>query len=178
ASVLLPAALLLAALGFAVLTQLREAPGVTPVVVGMVLFSLGLSPVFTLSTDLVVSSAPPERAGAAAALSETSSELGAALGVGVLGSIGGLVYRTLLAPHLPSTLSSTAALAARSTLGGALNVAATLPGAERASLIRASRVAFTSGLEVTAGIAAGIALVLALGSALMLRKRAVTSHGE
>ena len=38
-------------------------------------------------TDLIVGSAPPERAGAAAAISETSSEFGGALGIAVLGSV-------------------------------------------------------------------------------------------
>lgn len=85
---------------------------------------MGLAPVFTLSTDLIVGSAPAERAGAAAALSEVGSELGGALGVAMLGSVGGLVYRTALSGHVPRTLSSDAAAAVQSTLGGALNIAA------------------------------------------------------
>src|SRR5207253_8309599 len=56
--------------------------------IGSVIYSLGLSPVVILATDLIVGSAPVERAGAASAISETSSELGGALGIAVLGSIG------------------------------------------------------------------------------------------
>ena len=55
---------------------------------------MGIAPVFTLATDLVVRSAPPEQAGAAASLSETSSELGRALGIAILGSIGALMAFT------------------------------------------------------------------------------------
>jgi DHA2 family multidrug resistance protein-like MFS transporter len=50
-------------------------------------------PVAALTTDMVVGSAPPERAGAAAGISETSFELGAALGIAVLGSLVTTVYQ-------------------------------------------------------------------------------------
>jgi DHA2 family multidrug resistance protein-like MFS transporter len=71
-------------------------------------FALGLSPVASLATDLTVGSAPPERAGAASGLSETSAELGGALGVAVLGSIGTVVYRSML----PEALQATAVVSA------------------------------------------------------------------
>ena len=48
---------------------------------------------FTLTTDLIVGAAPPERAGAASAISETGVEFGGALGIALLGSIGTAVYR-------------------------------------------------------------------------------------
>ena len=56
-------------------------------VFGMVVLCLGLTPVVILATDFIVSAAPPERAGSAAALSETSAELGGAMGIAVIGSI-------------------------------------------------------------------------------------------
>ena len=55
---------------------------------GVVVLSLGLAPLFTLAADLAVGSAPPERAGAASGISETSSELGGALGLAILGTVG------------------------------------------------------------------------------------------
>jgi DHA2 family multidrug resistance protein-like MFS transporter len=42
---------------------------------------------FTVTADVILSSVPPARAGAASAVSETAYELGAALGIAVLGSI-------------------------------------------------------------------------------------------
>ena len=50
-------------------------------VVASVVISLGLAPVFGLTTELIVGSAPPERAGAASGISETGAELGGALGI-------------------------------------------------------------------------------------------------
>ncbi len=84
--------LALAALGYAILTQVGEGSGLALLVTGMVLQSLGLAPVFTLTNDLIVGAVPPERAGAASAISETSSELGGALGIAVLGSIATALY--------------------------------------------------------------------------------------
>ena len=55
--------------------------------------ALGLSPVITLGTDLIVGAAPPERAGSASAISETGAELGGALGIAILGSIANSAYR-------------------------------------------------------------------------------------
>jgi MFS transporter, DHA2 family, multidrug resistance protein len=56
--------------------------------------AVGAAQVITLGTDLVVGAAPAERAGAASAISETGLELGGALGIALLGSIGTAVYRS------------------------------------------------------------------------------------
>ena len=58
------------------------------IVAASIVIDLGLAPVVTLATELIVGSAPPEQAGAATGVSETSGELGGALGIAVLGSIG------------------------------------------------------------------------------------------
>src|SRR6266542_1181471 len=120
------ASLALAALGLVVLTRVGGSHGLAVVVIGSVVIALGLAPVLTLTTDLIVGSAPPERAGAASGISETAVELGGALGISVLGSLGVAIYRGDLA-HLPAGLSADATATARDTLGGAVKVAALLP---------------------------------------------------
>ncbi|MDQ2690235.1 MAG: MFS transporter, partial [Chloroflexota bacterium] len=77
-----------AAVGLAALTQVGGSIDLALIVVASVVISLGLSPVFIATTELIVGSAPPERAGAASGISETGSELGGALGIAILGSIG------------------------------------------------------------------------------------------
>lgn len=62
------------------------------VVLGGIVFGVGLAPVYALSTDLIVSAARPEQAGTAGAVGETSAELGGALGIALLGSLGVAVY--------------------------------------------------------------------------------------
>src|SRR5262249_44137457 len=83
----------LAGCGFALLTQVGAGPALATVVAGAVVFALGLAPVYTLAADLIVGAAPAERAGAAAGISETSSEFGGALGIATLGAAGAAVYR-------------------------------------------------------------------------------------
>ena len=94
--------LALAAVGFGLLTQLDGAADLAVLVTGSVVFSLGLAPVFTLAADLVVGAAPPERAGAASGISETSSEFGGALGIAVLGSVATAIYRSQVTDAVPA----------------------------------------------------------------------------
>ena len=106
--------LAMAAVGLAVLTQVGGSHDADLAILAgaSLVVSLGLAPVFTATTDLIVSSAPPERAGAASGISETGSELGGALGIAILGSIGVAVYRGALADTLPADLPAQAAAAA------------------------------------------------------------------
>eukprot|EP01034_Spumella_vulgaris_P038689 gene38690-47785_t len=119
-------------MGF-VLLGLVGTSGLAMLVLGSVVFSVGLTPVVALTTDLVVSSAPPERAGSASSLSETSSELGGALGIAVLGTIAAAVYRAAMANAIPGGASQAVGDAARGTIGGAMAMAQQLPGAAGAA---------------------------------------------
>ncbi|HSA89157.1 MAG TPA: MFS transporter [Burkholderiales bacterium] len=108
--------LALAALGFLLITQAGRVDGPGLVVAGMVLQAIGLAPVFTLTNDLIMSAAPPERAGAASGISETSSELGGALGIALLGSLATAVYGAALdRATITHTLELTAAVCAALT---------------------------------------------------------------
>jgi DHA2 family multidrug resistance protein-like MFS transporter len=158
---LMAAGLALAAVGFGLLTQVAGATGPLLLVSAMVIYSLGLAPAFTLSNDIILGAAPPERAGAAAGISETSSELGGALGIAVLGSIGTAVYRGLLTRGWPTGLSPDTREAAAATLGGAMAAAQGLPEALGVPLLEAARQAFTRSMELAAAINAVLALVAA-----------------
>jgi DHA2 family multidrug resistance protein-like MFS transporter len=141
-----------------------------------VVISLGLAPVITLATELIVGSAPPEQAGAATGMSETGGELGGALGIAILGSIGTAVYRTEVADMLPSGVPAAAADAARDTLGGALEIAETLPDAVRTALVAAAQTAFVDALHLVAAVAAAGAVVTAIVAAVALRGVAARSE--
>lgn len=162
--------LVFAAIGFAVLTQAGGPNGLTALVTGYVLFSLGLAPVFTLATDLIVSAAPPERAGAASGIAETSSELGGALGIAILGSVVTALYRSAMAGAIPADVPHQAASAARDTLGGALAAAQQLPGGTGAALLDAARAAFGQAFETAVVICAAVALAAAMLAMVLLRR--------
>ena len=163
------AGLLLAAVGFAIFTQLDRSSSVVLVVVGSVLFSLGFAPMFTLTNDLIIGSAPPERAGAASGISETSAEFGGALGIAVFGSIGVALYRRAMASAVPEGVPTEAADAARDTLGGALAAAAQLPADAGAQLTALASDAFLQGMQLVAAISVVGSVGLAIFVALALR---------
>jgi DHA2 family multidrug resistance protein-like MFS transporter len=169
AAYVIGAGLALSAIGLAILTQVGGTNGLVAVVLGSIIISLGLAPVFSLTTDLIVGSAPPERAGAASGISETASELGGALGISVLGSIGVALYRGHIADSLPAGVPANATLVARDTLGGAVAVAGQLPAQLGAAVLDVARDAFVHGMQVATTISAVIAVGVAVLAVAMLR---------
>jgi len=163
------AGLALAAVGLGLFTQLHGGAGLGILVTGSVVFSLALAPVDTLAADLVVGAAPPERAGAASALSETGAEFGGALGIAILGVIGTRIYRGQLTGALLAGLPPRIAAAARDTLGGAVAAAGRLPGQPGQVLVGAARQAFTQGMRVAFAITAVAVLGAAVLAAIQLR---------
>jgi DHA2 family multidrug resistance protein-like MFS transporter len=160
-----------AVIGFLLLTRVGTESGLVLLITGSVGYSLGLAPVFTLTTDMIVGAAPPERAGAASALSETGSELGGALGIAVLGSIGTAAYRSAMLHGVPVDVSRAAGDVARGTLGGAISVARQLPYRDGMELVDAAQAAFSLSLELAAGVCAAVTASMAV--VIMLKRRKV-----
>jgi MFS transporter, DHA2 family, multidrug resistance protein len=170
----------LSAVGLGVLTQVGGSPDADLAILAIASLgvSLGLAPVFTATTDLIVSSAPPERAGAASGISETGAELGGALGIAILGSIGVAVYRSQLADTLPAGLPSQAATIARDTLGGAVGVATGLPEPIGTALQTAARQAFTQGMQLSVTLSAAVAAAIAVLATVLLRAVPATAQAQ
>jgi len=166
---LMAGGLVLSSIGFAMFTTVGRGTSFAWFATGTVIFCLGMSPVFTLCTDLIIGTAPPERAGAASALSETSAELGGALGIALFGSIGVAMYRTAMASRIAPSLTGHDAEAARATLGGAVAAAGQLPPDQAQLLIDAGRGAFITALQVCATISMAGSLALAVFVAVSLR---------
>ncbi|MEU0691543.1 MFS transporter [Streptomyces uncialis] len=173
-STVITGGMVLASAGF-VLLALTGVDDLPTLIVGYLLVALGLSPMITLCTDLVISTAPARRAGAASALSESSGELGVALGVAVLGSLGTAVYRARIDGELPDGLPAAAADSVRDTLGGAGRIAADLPADLADALLTAARGALTLGLNLTSATAAAVALATAVWAGVRLRHVPSTS---
>ncbi|WP_067813204.1 MFS transporter [Nocardia inohanensis] len=157
-----------AAIGLALLTGLSVHGTPTLAIAASLLVALGMAPVFGITTELVVGSAPPEQAGAASGLSETGAELGGALGISILGSISIAIYRSDLNDTLPHGLPGAESI--RDTLGSAVETAGTLPGPLGSAVLQAARAAFMHGVHITAGIAAAAALVIAVLAVAKLRQ--------
>ncbi|MFI9355690.1 MFS transporter [Streptomyces lydicus] len=167
----------IAAGGFVWLSWLEPGSALWYVLVASSVYASGLVMVMSLGNELAIGVAPPERAGSASALLESGTELGGALGMAILGSIGSAVYRGHVDDALPAGLPSGAADAARETLAGAAAVAGELPGRAGEALLATARTAFTDGLQTAVLVAAGVmALAAALTIALLRGLR--TTEGE
>lgn len=167
---LIAGGMVLSACGLLALSQLRAGSGAGRLAGLLTVVVVGLSPVTTLGLNLVIGSAPPEQAGSVAGLGQAVNELGGALGIAVLGTLGTAVYRH----HVDDTLTGVPdglARQAGDTLGAATALAGQLPG----GVLDAARAAFTTGLSTASTVGAAVLLVVAAVSALALRSLAVPS---
>lgn len=137
------------------------------VMASFVLLGLGVGFSETVSNDLALSAVPAAKAGAASAISETAYEVGSVMGTAVLGGL----LNAFFAGHLrvPGSLSPEQQEIASQTLAGAHDVAAQLSGSDRQALLDSAAHAFDTGVGLTAGIAAVLALIVAIGVGRLLR---------
>ncbi|GAA4091091.1 MFS transporter [Nonomuraea soli] len=140
--------LLVSAIGYLVMTQVGSVAGLPMLITGFYILYPGIAPTMALTTNLVIGSAPPEKAGAASAVNTTASDLGVSLGVAILGSVGAAVYGSQVSTSFTDALTS---------------------GDE--ALIARARDAFTDGLNVASGAAAVLALGAAALSLTLLRAK-------
>ncbi|MFJ2162045.1 MULTISPECIES: MFS transporter [unclassified Streptomyces] len=131
---------------------------------GFLLLGFGLEMTLFGAYESMLSEAPPAQAGGAAAIGETSYQLGAGIGIALLGSVMNAAY----APGLSSVpgVPASASAAAGHSLGEAYDVAGRLGGARGAALRDAARHAFVHGLHVTLLVSAALLL---LGAVMALR---------
>lgn len=142
--------------------------GVAPLVVAFIVLGIGIGAAETISNELILSSAPAAKAGAASAVSETAYELGAVFGTAVLGGLITAFYRGVLA--VPDGIPADAANAANETLAGAYTAAERLPAPQGDALWEAAAAAFGSGVTVTSLIGAGLVVIAGVIAAVTLRK--------
>lgn len=157
------------AIGMAVMAVGAGAQSLRLVIGGDVLFALGVAPCTAIIADLVVSAAPVEHSGAAAALSEVASEFGGALGIALLGSLATLVYRSALHASLPNGLPAGAVDMAMRGIGDAAALPRNFPGA--AQLFSAIRGAYIGATQVAFWTAAGLMAAAAILATVVFGRR-------
>ena len=166
--VLVPAALVFSVAGYLLVAFTTSDHGVAPLIVAFVVLGIGIGAAETISNELILSSAPAEKAGAASAVSETAYELGAVLGTAVLGGLITAFYRGALV--VPDGIPAEAAHAAKETLAGAYTAAQDLPTEIGDVLWHAASAAFGSGVLVTSLIGAALVVLAGVIAAVTLRK--------
>lgn len=166
--ILVPAALVFSVAGYLLVAFTTVDHGVWPLILAFVVLGIGIGAAETISNELILSSAPAEKAGAASAVSETAYELGAVLGTAVLGGIITAFYRGAL--QVPAGVPAEAAGAAQETLAGAYTAADGLTAPLDEMLWQAATTAFGSGVMVTSLIGAALVVVAGTIAAVTLRK--------
>ncbi|GAA1593868.1 MFS transporter [Streptomyces globosus] len=127
---------------------------------GFVLLGFGLQTTLFAAYESMLSEAPAETAGGAASIGETSYQLGAGMGIALLGSVMNAAY----APGLLDVpgVSAQEARGAANSLGEAYQIAGDLGGAAGDALYAAARHSFVHGLHITLVVSAGLLLAGAL----------------
>ncbi|MEU1390360.1 MULTISPECIES: MFS transporter [unclassified Nonomuraea] len=128
----------------------------------------GVQVALLAASDTIMSSVPESRAGGAAAIEETAYELGAGLGVAVLGTITTLAY----APALPAVpgVSVGRMDQARQSLAGAAHVAREIGGSTGDALLGAARWAFVNALHTTVIVSVVLLGLTAVAVAVLLSR--------
>ncbi|WP_176583008.1 MFS transporter [Streptomyces marincola] len=178
-----PATVVATCLGIAAVGALMIVPagsedGPAWAITGFTVLYGGITPILALTTDLIVGSAPSERAGSASAISESGAELGLSLGMALLGSLGLAVYRQQLGEQAPQGLDDETLHEAQDTIGGAVTTAEGLPEPLSGALLDAARDAFTTGLHSTALLTAAALLATAVLAAVTLRRAPTTGEQD
>jgi DHA2 family multidrug resistance protein-like MFS transporter len=149
---LIAGGLIISVAGLAVLTQVQPRMSPAVLILGWSLINLGAGPFVALGTDMVIGSAPAAKAGSAAAINETSGELGYALGIAALGSIGTIVYRAALPAGTPGRDSIVAAA--------------------EAGVLDQAKAAYATGMHAVAAIAAVLLFAVAIAVLTLLKPSA------
>jgi len=121
------------------------------------LMGAGVGLALAPSTDSIMGSLPKDQAGVGSATSDTSMQIGGALGVGVLGTALAIRYRNFLTPLIAhQSLPASVSQLILGSVGGALAVAQHAAGNAGDALTEAARRAFISGMDLALIIAAVI----------------------
>ncbi|MEU6984268.1 MFS transporter [Streptomyces sp. NPDC046324] len=153
-------------LALAAITLVHKETGYPLLGAALLVVGLGAGFSFTVTADVILSSVPKEQAGSASAVSETAYELGAALGIALLGSIVTGVYQGFTTP---AGVPADAAAAAHDSLGGAVEASAGLDPATATGLVSTAQEAFVDGLNIAAGVGAAVLLATAVAAWFLLK---------
>lgn len=163
--------LLSIAIGCAAMAFVNADSGLPLLLTGMAVLTFGIGAASTLNSDIVLTAAAPEKAGAASALSETGAELGGAVGIAILGTIGSTVYRHRMDDAIPAQTPAEIADPARETIGGAVAVADYLPEPFASQLTAVANSSFIDGFTLASGASAVLMAVSAVTVFVLLRRQ-------
>ena len=161
----------LLAVSLALYARIGTAPDYLALLPAMMVGGAGMGLAFTITNDIVLSSAPKERAGAAVSIVETATELGGALGIAVLGSVLNAAYADRV--QVPAGLPAEAHAAVTEQIGTAFAAAQALPADLAGQVVASAKTAFVDAAHITTITSAVIVGVFAVIALVTLRGRFV-----
>ncbi|MFF3958164.1 MFS transporter [Streptomyces sp. NPDC001890] len=154
----------LTAVSVLILTSMGQHDRPALLTVAFVALGFGLQTTLFGAYESMLSEAPADRAGGAAAIGETSYQLGAGMGIALLGSVMNAAYAPGLSKLPEAGVPAGARAAAAHSLGEAYQVADQLGGPLGAVLRSTARHSFITGLHVTLLVSAALLLAGALAA--------------
>ncbi|NUR29146.1 MAG: MFS transporter [Catenulispora sp.] len=170
---LIGAGMLLSTAGALVLLLAKPGEPVMVLLFGTAIVTSGVVVAQTIVGNMVMTAAPPERAGAASALNETGSEFGSAMGMALLGSVGAAIYHHKMSGVTAPGIPAEAVAAAHQTLGSAAAVAEQFPGTATHTLLTTARDAYSSGMHIASLAGAAVLMFTALFALRALRNESI-----
>ncbi|MEX0666788.1 MAG: MFS transporter, partial [Acidimicrobiia bacterium] len=168
--IVVTAGLVIVATALTVMAGVDVDGGYGRVALALSIMGFGMGMTMAPATDSIMGSLPLAKAGVGSAMNDTTRQVGGALGVAVLGSVLASTYSAAMTPVV-AALRSPASDLALDSVGGAAGVAAQI-GEAGAGLLNAAASAFVDGMGNAVLVAAGVALIGAVVSALFLPSRA------
>lgn len=169
--------LLVTAAGMVVLSSAGVSTGYGLLAGGLAIAGLGMGLAMPTALDAVLGSLPEDQTGAGTALSRTVQQIGASLGVAILGSILNNIYRSALPQHVPA-LPAAARAAALSNVAAATTVALHLPPPVAALLTATAFRAYVQGMSAVLWVCASLLTAGAILMVLLLPARATSVTAE
>jgi EmrB/QacA subfamily drug resistance transporter len=168
--------LLLMAAGFGMMATSTVHTGYNFLLVASLVIATGMGLAMSPATESIMGSLPAAQAGVGSAVNDTTRELGGALGVAIMGSIGSSIFvqrfHSVLV-HVPAALAAPA----RSSVGAAVTLGQRTQATMGPALVHGARHAFMTGADYAVLVAAGAALLGAVVAIRFLPAR-VAEAGE
>jgi nitrate/nitrite transporter NarK len=168
--------LILLAAAFYIVTQMDAGSGYMPFLIALLIGGLGLAFASTPSTTAITESLPRSKQGVASAINDTTREVGAALGIAIVGSIYASGYEGKVG-EITGQLPPEAAHMVENSAAAGLQVAAQA-GAQGPALADAVKDAFMTGLSDSMMVVVVILVVSAVVSWFMSPRQAVVHEEE
>ena len=170
--VIIPAGMALMGLGLVDLSTAGVDTAYPALALAIAIMGAGMGLVMAPASTTIMTTVPARQAGAGSAINDTIREVGGALGIAIIGSLSAAVYRSRLAPVLATAHApGPVAHLATSSVAAADSIGRHVGGLQGSELVGAAHSAFVNAMAMGMRVAAGVALVSAIGAVFALPRR-------